>query len=293
MWRKQRRYAPESFAVFGTIVDDPKDHRFRPRSGHRLSFTTPFLYTRGFRRQNNMARRIVRTFVKVTFLSGILIAFLYFLDSRFRVLPNTVHSGIHYLLPEHHTGTIIIDISYLQCMRLSPCTMDAQEGWAQIGKDVFLGGGWVQHGFINVKRKKEEEYLPTSGEKVVVDVRISRKKPDPSDGAGDKDVEWESRTNDIWIKRQSRMIDSAITAVDILFGPDAVEVREGWQLKESSLSVGESPRITVRRGAAIIPKKASVQMNKNHMLKIIQVSGMPPLSPRVCKGCACTDRVTG
>ncbi|KAF8246450.1 Metallo-dependent phosphatase [Wilcoxina mikolae CBS 423.85] len=247
-----------------------------------------------------MARRIVRTFVKVTFLSGILIAFLYFLDSRFRVLPNKVHSGIHYLLPEHHTGSIITDLEYLQCTRLSSCTMDTGEGWSRIGKDVFLGGGWVQHGFINVRRKKQAEFLPTSGEKVVVEIKISRKKPDPSEGAGEKDVEWESRAGGIWIKRQSKMIDSTITAVDILFGPDAVEVREGWQLKEGSLSVGESPRLTVRRGEAIIPKKASVHMDKNHMLKIIQVSDLHLSTgvgecrdaepPETAKGCEADPR---
>jgi len=62
--------------------------------------------------------------------------------------------------------------------------------------------------------------------------------------------------------------------VDVLFGDDAVEVRPGWQLKEGSISVGEVPRLTVRRGPLVVAKKPVVRMRKDHKLKIIQVSDL-------------------
>lgn len=257
-----------------------------------------------------MARRIVRTLCKALALSALLAAFLLLLDTRYSVLlPSTVHSGVHLLLPDHHPGTVVIDIAYRQCARLSACLSPAgddgadgggsggggdgaggggggvgsggggggrRSSWQRIEKDVFLGSGWLQHGFVSVRRKREDRLTPTAGDKVVVDIRVSRSKPAPSDGAGNRDVEWESRGNNIWIKRQAAAASSAaVTAVDLLFGPDAVEVRPGWQLKEGMLASGQSARVTLRRGPAIVPPKPSVQMNKNHMLKIIQVAGAP------------------
>jgi len=108
---------------------------------------------------------------------------------------------------------------------------------------------------------------------VVIDVKVGRIKPEPSEGAGEKDIEWESRPGGIWIKRQGKLMDSAVSTVDVLFGDDAVEVRPGWQLKEGSISVGEVPRLTVRRGPLVVAKKPVVRMRKDHKLKIIQVSG--------------------
>lgn len=249
-----------------------------------------------------MARRIVRTLCKALTLSAVLAVLLLLLDTRYSVLlPSTVHSGVHLLLPEHHAGTVVTDIAYRQCARLSACLMPADSGgggdgsggggggggsggagggtrggWQRIEKDVFLRSSWLQHGFVSVRRKREDQLAPAAGDKVVVDIRVSRSKPAATDGAGDHDVEWESRGNDIWVKRQAAVASSAVvTAIDLLFGPDAVEVRPGWQLKEGTLASGQSARITLRRGPAIVPPKASVQMNKNHMLKIIQVAGVP------------------
>jgi len=198
---------------------------------------------------------------------------MFALESRFRMLPQKVHTGVHYLLPEHHDGAIVTDIDYLQCSVWSDCELSAEEGWTKIPKDVYLGGAWLKKGYLHFKRKKETEFTPAAGEKVVLDVRLSRNQPLPSEGAGDKETAWEARPGGLWIKRQVKLSDAAITAVEVLFGPDAAEVREGWQLKEGSMSVGETPRLTVRRGQKVEVKKPQVMMPKNHKLKIIQVSG--------------------
>jgi hypothetical protein len=214
-----------------------------------------------------MARRIVRTTFKALLLASLIAAALYFLDSQSRV-----NQYLHGFLPEHHDGHIVTDITYLSCTRFSTCQLD---GWTRVEKELGLHAGWVQRGYIFYKRKLSTEFLPTSGETVVVDVKISRLRPDPGDGAGEP-VEWEQRPGSLWIKRAPKLGTEAVTAVEVLFGPDAVEVREGWTLKEGSLSVGEQPRITVRRGQKVVPKRPQVMMGKDHRLKIIQVSGTSP-----------------
>lgn len=221
-----------------------------------------------------MARRIVRTFLQLVVLSGVLGLFIFFLDTRYRVLPNSLHS---WLPDHHHAGTVVIDIQLATCSQLSPlssCNLDPSQGWFRIEKDVYLDSSWFKHGFLHVKRVKESELDVEKGSQVVVDIKVGRLKPTSGDGPGGEDAEWEPRTGGIWIKRQKKgLAENAITAVDVLFGPDAVEVREGWTLKEGSMSVGDSPRLTVRRGPHLETKKPVVRMRRDHKLKIIQVSG--------------------
>lgn len=213
-----------------------------------------------------MARRIVRTCIQISVLSFVLAGVLFFLDSRYRVLPTQIHS----LLPEHHAGAVVIDVAYKQCAVLvSSCTLDANAGWVRVQKDVFLRKGWLQKGFLHYKVRGESELLP--GEKVLVDVRVSKRQPETEDGQ----EPWERRSGGIWIRRQTKVVDNAVTAVDVLFGADAAEVREGWKLLGGTLGMGMNARLTVRRGAPIESKKPVVRMRKDHRLKIIQVSGAP------------------
>lgn len=129
-----------------------------------------------------------------------------------------------------------------------------------------------------MKRKKETELIPRK-DKIVVDVKVGRIKPVAGAGVGvkgdeEEKGEWESRKGGVWIKRQFKEDVNAVTAVDVLFGADAVEVREGWALREGSLTVGDRlPRLTARRGPHVESKKPVVRMRKDHTLKIIQVSG--------------------
>lgn len=53
-------------------------------------------------------------------------------------------------------------------------------------------------------------------------------------------------------------------------------------LKEGTINVGDSPRLTVRRGPHLEVKRPVVRMRKDHKLKIIQVSGMSLVG--VCEG---------
>ncbi|KAI5801144.1 Metallo-dependent phosphatase-like protein [Geopyxis carbonaria] len=212
-----------------------------------------------------MARRIVRTLIQFTILSLVLAVLLFVLDLRYRVLPPSVH----FLLPEHHAGTVVTDLQPITCghlQLLSSCTSNTAAGWKRVNKDFYLSRSWTAKAHLHVQLKPESEFSAAAGDLVVVDAKVGRIKPD-GDG-------WEQRAHGLWVKRQGKLVDDAVTGADVLFGPDAVEVREGWELKGGSFNVGESPRLTIRRGAPVVSKRPTVRMRKDHKLKIIQVSDL-------------------
>jgi hypothetical protein len=214
-----------------------------------------------------MARRIVRTIVQLILLSITFLTLLFFLGDHYSFLPSRIHN----LLPEHHAGVVITDITYESCSSLALFSCSPGEGWMRINKDVYLGKGWVTQGFVQIKHKKEEEL---NGDKVVVDIKVGRLEP-ASEGSGDG--KWEARPAGIWIKRASKANEDVLTGVDVLFGPDAAEVRTGWVLREGSLTVGDSARITARKGPPPpAEKKPILRFGEKHKFKVIQVSGWLP-----------------
>ncbi|KAF4627787.1 hypothetical protein G7Y89_g10372 [Cudoniella acicularis] len=226
----------------------------------------------------NMTRRIVRTICQLAALTAVSIVVVYFLDNRFRVLP----SALHNVMPAHHPGLVITDITVTTCSQVNlftSCRLDADE-WHRVEKDLYLGTGWVSSAYVHIKRKKEEELLPE--DKVVVDVKVGRL--DPSNGQkGEENERWESRPAGLWIKRSAKRHASdsskAITAVDVLFGADAVDPRNGWQTIGTGLLLDNSGEIqeaqlSVRRGKPSTPPKAVPRINDNAKFKIMQVSDL-------------------
>lgn len=187
-------------------------------------------------------------------------------------------------MPQHHAGLLITDIAIKRCSSLnvfSSCRLDP-DTWHRIEKDLYLGKTLVTSAYVHVKRKKEEEL--TSDDRVVIDVTVGRL--DPGTGMkGEADERWESRDAGLWIKRSAKKkaIDSkqTITAVDVLFGDDAVEARDGWEIPEKStpllLDAGlqvPSAHITVRRGSQQEPYKPEPRVKDNGKFKIMQVSDL-------------------
>lgn len=185
-------------------------------------------------------------------------------------------------MPSHHPGSVITDITIKFCSTINPftsCKLDADK-WQRVDKDLYLGSGWVSKAYLHVARKKEEE-LGTD-DKVVVDVSVGR--IDPTMGIkGEPNEQWESRAGGIWLKRskKSHASDStqAVTAADVLFGADAVDPREGWEIKDTALllkSGGEvqEARLSIKRGTSTTPKKPQPRVGDNGKFKIMQVSDM-------------------
>ena len=93
---------------------------------------------------------------------------------------------------------------------------------------------------------------------------------------------WEYRSNGVWLKYGSHHGKDAITAINVLFGQDAVEPRPNWTFLESSIKdvcsiVGYSAFLTFRRGPEIDYKKhynKPLRMNENDEFKILQVADL-------------------
>ncbi|KAI9838527.1 MAG: hypothetical protein M1819_004835 [Sarea resinae] len=225
-----------------------------------------------------MTRRIFRTAGQLGSLALIAFLIVFFLDNRYRLLPSSIHNH----LPAHHPGFVITDITVATCSTLnllSRCKLDPDQ-WHRVEKDLYLGHSWVSSAYVHVKRKKEEELI--EGDKVIVDVRIGRL--DPLTGEkGQENERWESRPAGIWLKRSAKRHASdslnAITAVDVLFGADAVEPRTGWEIKDTPLLLDTSgetqeARISVRKGPPAKIEKPVPRIGKDGKFKIMQVADL-------------------
>lgn len=130
---------------------------------------------------------------------------------------------------------------------------------------------------MHIQRKKERELKPD--DRVILDITVGRL--DPSVGKnGEGDERWESKSEGIWIKHSAKRHASdektAVTGVDVLFGPDAVDPREGWEIKDTALLLGSGEahqaRLSIRRGSHSAPEKPEPRINENGKFKILQVA---------------------
>jgi hypothetical protein len=220
----------------------------------------------------------VRTISQLAALTFFTIVVVYFLDNQFRVLP----SALHNVMPAHHPGLVITDITVTSCSRINlftSCKLDA-DVWHRIEKDLYLGSGWFSSAYVHIKRKKEEELLPD--DKVIMDISVGNL--DPSNRQkGEADERWESRPAGLWINRSAKRhasdSENAITAVDVLFGADAVDPRDRWSIVGTSLLLDTSgevqeARLSVRRGKPSSLPKSTPRIDGNGKFKIMQVADL-------------------
>lgn len=161
----------------------------------------------------------------------------------------------------------------------SSCKIEG-DGWQRIEKDLYLGSGWVSSAYVHIQRKREEELLPD--DRVILDVAVGLLDPSTRK-KGEGDERWEFKTAGIWVKHSAKRHASdekkAVTGVDVLFGPDAVDPREGWEIKGTSLLLGSSgeahqARLSIRRGTHGAPTQPEPQINENGKFKILQVADL-------------------
>ena len=121
-------------------------------------------------------------------------------------------------------------------------------------------------GYTFVKRKKEKHFNSAEGDSMIVDVAVGKAAPTTGDG-------WEYRPGGMWIRKSNILVDSGITAVDVLFGQDAVEVRPQWNIV-GDLDAGDHVKLTVRRGQPRQEvERPELRINDDMKFKIIQISG--------------------
>lgn len=221
----------------------------------------------------------VRAGIQLGSLAVVLIIFIVLLDRRYTVLPQSIHNH----MPLHHPGVVITDITIQTCSRLNPiskCRLDPDK-WHRIEKDLYLRKGWgISQAYVHVRRKREEDLK--IDDTVVIDLKVGRVDPTMGDKS-ETDVTWEGRPGGLWIKRSAKKHESdserAVTAVDVLFGPDAVDPRPHWELKDVPLSFngitqGLEPKLSVRRGKPPDIKPTQPRIRKDGKFKILQVSDL-------------------
>lgn len=152
--------------------------------------------------------------------------------------------------------------------------------WDRLDKDLYLNTGWVSGAYIHVKRRREEDLR--QDDQVIMDVKIGRLDPSGSE-YGSQSERWERRPAGIWLqrstKRNSPDSHKAVTAVDVLFGPDAVEPRPGWLIKDTALLLdGPSddlmPRLSIRQGPPKKIEKPHLRVKSQGRYKIMQAADL-------------------
>lgn len=175
----------------------------------------------------------------------------------------------------------MIDVTLVQCSTVNPlstCDLDPNK-WHRIDKELFLNRAWTAKAYLYVSRKHEEELV--EGDSVVIDLKVGPMKPE--DDKEDTKAVWESRPGGIWIKRSSEKVSSdsedAITNIDVLFGDDAVEARDGWDIRGTPLQIDSSgifhsAHLTARRGAPVELKKPQPRIPDSGKFKILQIADL-------------------
>lgn len=146
--------------------------------------------------------------------------------------------------------------------------------WHRIDTDLFLHS-LRRSAWLEVARTEEQEL--TADDLVITDIRVSGQNPNHG-----RDSLWESRPGGIWILRGHYTGESlqAVTAVDALFGVDAVDPRPQWVLAEQPLLLETQPevpvpRLTVRYGRAqpvLGGDRTPLRIREDGKFKIVQLS---------------------
>ncbi|KAF2858548.1 Metallo-dependent phosphatase [Piedraia hortae CBS 480.64] len=215
-----------------------------------------------------MARRITRNLIQAAALAVLLLLFIFVADWRYKVLPPAIH---HHFSAAHHAGTVITDIQVAFCSSVNPfsvCRLDPSR-WHRIEKNLYLDSAWVKSAWLHVQRKKEADL--TADDRVVMKVKVGPREP-TDDGP------WERRAAGIWLlrsgKRHNSDSDRVVTAVEILFGTDAVDPRPKWELDATPLGVDAIPipRLSIQHGQPAETKATTPRIRKDGKFKILQIS---------------------
>lgn len=160
-------------------------------------------------------------------------------------------------------------------VRISPpsaCDPDPRV-WHRVEKDLCLHSS-EHSAWLYVALANEEELV--AEDLLVTDIRVGEPPPNLSTGPS-----WQSRPGGIWVRRSeySGKIDQAVTAVDVLFGVDAVDPRPQWHLTPTPLELnspsnGPVARLSVLHGRAkpTPSARAPLRVREDGRFKIVQIS---------------------
>ena len=135
--------------------------------------------------------------------------------------------------PNSHSVITDLTVSFCSPTDLfSRCDRDSPT-WLRIEKDLYLHTA-KQTAWLQIAQAREEDL--TADDLVVTEISVGKLHPSAGPGLG-KENSWEHRLGGIWVLRSpyAGIRYQAVTAVDVLFGVDAVDPRPQWALMETSL----------------------------------------------------------
>ncbi|KAF5102577.1 hypothetical protein D0Z00_000287 [Geotrichum galactomycetum] len=189
-------------------------------------------------------------------------------------------------------GHVVVDIKVESCFFKNSCPESSKDGWYRVPKELGLGKRWSQTSFIYVKRVDEKTLEAGSNvvlDATVVDPKLASNQLPPyviNDVSPETDSEsvkpldvsnagWVKRDHGLWIKLGKGRAKNAVTAVDVLFGEDAVDPRLSWHLSEGYIDgLASQPRLSVRIGPRQEKPEVSLRVQKAGKFKVLQLADL-------------------
>ena len=266
-----------------------------------------------------LSRLWIRQLVKILVGIGLLVGLVIFTDFYFNFLPTTVQTRITDLYNQE-ASPVVLDIKLETCMTKTGCVSGEGDEWYRIPKNIYLDSTWFKQGYLYAKRVDEDQLK--DNDRVVLDVTLNQeglsipyyvvnevisnhKKTISSEDDVTMDLVKENgwvNKDKLWIKYGKYNMRSSVTAIDVLFGPDAAEPRLGWKLLKGELVDDSSvqPRLSVRMGSKKKNDKTELRIGKDLKFKILQLSDMhfstgvgkcmDPFPPETAAGCEADPR---
>lgn len=149
--------------------------------------------------------------------------------------------------------SFVVGLEFKKCFRLNNCD---REQWHKLDKDLFLGSKWVSKTFLYEKFSNEGPFI--------VDLAVNKE----LEGNG-----WQKSEFGLWIKYGPDS-DSALTDVNILYGPDSVEPRPGWKLLPPlDIHQDLAPLISFKR-KTVQTARPKLKVDSRGKFKILQVADL-------------------
>lgn len=236
-----------------------------------------------------LSRRWLRQILKLVFGILVLVLTVFFIDLYYNIIPTLLQSQTLLQLPDH----VLVDIKIETCRLQSNCPTTRSD-WSRIPKDLYLNLRWGKHGYLYEKSVTQEQLTPNS--LVVLDAAVSDSESNTVPAYIIKDIEnekvrvdpnakpidqaisigWEKRPYGLWVKRGMYNPIKTVTSVNVLYGPDAVDPRDGWFLRAGYISGIETPgpRLSLRVGPEVEKKTPELRVRNDGKLRILQLADL-------------------
>lgn len=146
------------------------------------------------------------------------------------------HGAGRFLVHPSNENFVITDITIAKCFTMDIlCDIGP---WHRIDKDLYLSRLWFTKAYVFVRGRRHADI--TTKELVVKDIYVGNSIPETI-----FDEQWEPRPAGLWVKRSTHDLgtpDDIVSGVDVLFGPDAVEARDGWTKLHAPILLNEGAR---------------------------------------------------